>query len=98
MFGLDDTIAALGTGDAFLLVIAVAALLGLRHATDPDHLTAVSALIASGEERSGRTAGILGLSWGVGHATTLIALGLPVVLFDAYLPHAVEQLAEIAVG
>jgi high-affinity nickel permease len=98
MFGLDDRIAALGTGDAFLLVIAVATLLGLRHATDPDHLTAVSTLIASGEERSGRRAGILGLSWGAGHATTLIALGLPIVLFDDYLPHLVEQGAEVAIG
>jgi ABC-type nickel/cobalt efflux system permease component RcnA len=98
MFGLDDTIAALGTGDAFLLVIAVATLLGLRHATDPDHLTAVSTLIASGEERSGRRAGILGLSWGVGHATTLVALGLPIVLFDTQLPGGMEEGAEVAIG
>lgn len=98
MFGLDDKIAALGTGDAFLIIIAVATLLGLRHATDPDHLTAVSTLIASGEERSGRRAGILGLSWGLGHATTLVALGLPIVLFDRYLPAPVERAAEAAVG
>jgi ABC-type nickel/cobalt efflux system permease component RcnA len=98
MFGLDDKIAALGTGDAFLIVIAVATLLGLRHATDPDHLTAVSTLIASGEEQSGRRAGILGLSWGLGHATTLIAFGLPIVLFNGYLPEAVQRTAEVAVG
>jgi high-affinity nickel permease len=98
MFGLDDRIAALGTGDAFLLLIAIATLLGLRHATDPDHLTAVSTLIASGEERSGRRAGTLGLSWGLGHATTLIALGLPIVLFDSHLPPGVEEGAEVAIG
>jgi ABC-type nickel/cobalt efflux system permease component RcnA len=98
MFGLDDTIATLGTGDAFLLVIAVAALLGLRHATDPDHLTAVSTLIASGERQSARRAGVLGLSWGIGHATTLIALGLPIVLFNSYLPKPAQQAAEFAVG
>jgi high-affinity nickel permease len=98
MFGLDDTIASLGSGDAFLLVVAIAALLGLRHASDPDHLTAVSTLIASGEERSARRAGVLGLSWGIGHATTLIALGLPIVLFDAYLPERVQEAAEFAVG
>jgi ABC-type nickel/cobalt efflux system permease component RcnA len=98
MFGLDDTIAALGTGDAFLLVIAVATLLGLRHATDPDHLTAVSTLIASGDERGARRAGILGLSWGAGHATTLIALGLPIVLFDSYLPTGIERTAEVGIG
>ena len=98
MFGLDDKIAALSTGDAFLLVIAVAILLGLRHATDPDHLTAVSTLIASGDEQSGRRAGILGFSWGLGHATTLIAFGLPIVLFDSYLPEPVQRGAEVAIG
>ena len=46
MFGLDDHIAHLGAGEAFLLVAVVAVLLGLRHATDPDHLTAVSTLVA----------------------------------------------------
>ncbi len=98
MIGLDDKIAALGTGDAFLIVIAVATLLGLRHAADPDHLTAVSTLIASGEKQSGRRAGVLGLSWGLGHATTLIAFGLPIVLFNGYLPEAVQRTAEVAVG
>jgi ABC-type nickel/cobalt efflux system permease component RcnA len=98
MFGLDDRIATLGTGDAFLIVIAVATLLGLRHATDPDHLTAVSTLIASGEEQSGKRAGFLGLAWGLGHATTLVAFGLPIVLFDSYLPDPVQRGAELAVG
>ena len=51
MFGLDESIASLSTGDVFLVVAGVAVLLGLRHATDPDHLTAVSTLIA-GEKRS----------------------------------------------
>jgi high-affinity nickel permease len=98
MLGLDDKIAALGTGEAFLVVVAIAMLLGLRHATDPDHLTAVSALIASGEERSGKRAGMLGLSWGLGHATTLIVFGLPIVLFDQYLPAPAQSAAEAAVG
>jgi ABC-type nickel/cobalt efflux system permease component RcnA len=98
VFGLDDRIAALNSGEAMLIVIAVAILLGLRHATDPDHLTAVSTLIASGEEQSGRRAGLLGLSWGLGHATTLIAFGLPIVLFESYLPKPVQKSAETTVG
>ena len=100
MFGLDDRIAALGTGEALLIVIAVAVLLGLRHATDPDHLTAVSTLLA-GEREEGagaRRAGRLGLVWGAGHATTLFLFGLPIVLFDSYLPGAVQTAAEVAVG
>jgi hypothetical protein len=98
VFGLDERIAALGSGEAFLLVVAVAILLGLRHATDPDHLTAVGTLVAGDEHRSARRAGRLGLAWGAGHATTLFAFGVPIVLFRRYLPEAVQQVAELAVG
>jgi high-affinity nickel permease len=98
MLGLDDKIAALSTGEAFLIVVAIAILLGLRHATDPDHLTAVSTLVASEEDHGARRAGRLGLSWGLGHATTLFLFGLPIVLFDNYLPDVVQQGAEFAIG
>jgi high-affinity nickel permease len=76
----------------------VAVLLGLRHATDPDHLAAVTTLIASGQERSARAARRLGLAWGLGHATTLFAFGLPIVLFEAALPDRAQQGAETFVG
>src|SRR6185312_16351185 len=76
MFGLDDKIAGLGDGSAFVLLALVAMLLGLRHATDPDHLTAVSTL-AAGEEPDPRGAARLGLAWGLGHATSLFAFGVP---------------------
>jgi high-affinity nickel permease len=98
VFGLDESIAALSTGDVFLVVAGVAVLLGLRHATDPDHLTAVSTLIAGGENRSPRDAGRLGFVWGLGHATTLFVFGLPIVLFNSYLPEPVQRGAEAAVG
>jgi hypothetical protein len=98
MLGLDDKIAALGTGDAFLLVVLVAILLGLRHATDPDHLTAVTTLIASDDRHSTRSAARLGGAWGLGHATSLVAFGVPIVLFRSYLPAAVQEAAEVAVG
>jgi hypothetical protein len=97
MFGLDELIAGLGDGGAFVLVAVVATLLGLRHATDPDHLTAVSTLVA-GQGPDARQAARLGLAWGLGHATTLLAFGLPIVLFGAYLPDALQTAAETAVG
>jgi hypothetical protein len=78
--------------------LVIAALLGLRHATDPDHLTAVSTLVLSEERDGARRAGILGLAWGLGHATTIFALGLPVVLFGAHLPEGVRRAAEAAIG
>jgi high-affinity nickel permease len=97
MFGLDDQIANLGAGEAFFLVAIVAILLGLRHATDPDHLTAVSTLVA-GDRADTRKAGRLGLAWGLGHATTLFAFGLPIVLYRSYLPDAVQTAAETLIG
>lgn len=97
MFGLDDQIANLGAGEAFLVVAIVAILLGLRHATDPDHLTAVSTLVA-GDRADTRGAGRLGLAWGLGHATTLFAFGLPIVLYRSYLPETVQTAAEMVIG
>jgi hypothetical protein len=98
VFGLDDWIAHLSSGATLLAVAGVAVLLGLRHATDPDHLAAVTTLIASGRERTARLAACLGLSWGIGHAASLFAFGLPIVLCKAYLPEAVRQGAETTVG
>jgi hypothetical protein len=96
MFGLDEWIAGLGGNGP--MALAVALLLGLRHATDPDHLTAVSTLILSGERDGARRAGALGLAWGLGHAMTLLAFGLPVVLFRRFLPEGVMRGAEVAIG
>jgi len=98
VFGLDDRIASLSDGTTLLVVIVVSIALGLRHASDPDHLAAVTTLIASGKERAARRAGALGFTWGLGHATSLFAFGLPIVLYRAYLPEAVQRLAETAVG
>ena len=98
MLGLDDRIVALSDGSSLWIVVVVAVLLGLRHASDPDHLAAVTTLLACGKERAARCAGELGLAWGLGHALTLIAFGLPVVLLNRYLPERLQQAAETAVA
>ena len=98
MFGLDDWISSFSDGTTLLIVVVVAVLLGLRHATDPDHLAAVTALIAGKKEQGVRRALGLGSAWGAGHATSLFALGLPIVLFKSYLPEAVQEGAETLVG
>lgn len=98
MFGLDQLIAGLGHGAPPALVAAVAVLLGLRHAADPDHLVAVSTLVATENDRPTRRATVLGAAWGAGHACTLVLLGLPIVFFDAYLPAALQDAAELLVG
>jgi ABC-type nickel/cobalt efflux system permease component RcnA len=98
VLGLDDLIAGWGSDGGLVLALLVAVLLGLRHATDPDHLTAVSSVVLS-ERRGGRRgAGVLGVAWGAGHATTLLALGLPFVLWGDALPASVHQAAELAIG
>jgi ABC-type nickel/cobalt efflux system permease component RcnA len=98
VFGLDDRIAELSHGGGVGLALAVALLLGLRHATDPDHLTAVSTLVLSDARRGTRRAVALGLAWGGGHAVALIAVGVPLVLFDHLLPAPVQTGAEVAIA
>lgn len=98
MFGLDNSIASLGTGQAFAVIAIVAILLGLRHATDPDHLTAVTTLIAGDHAHASGAARRLGFVWGLGHATSLFAFGVPIVIAHSYLPEPVQQGAEAAVG
>jgi ABC-type nickel/cobalt efflux system permease component RcnA len=84
------------------LVLVVGLLLGLRHAADPDHLAAVTTLLASERSGDGRRrlmeAGLTGLSWGLGHGSTLVLVGLPLVLLGHYLPEVAVQTAEVAVG
>jgi ABC-type nickel/cobalt efflux system permease component RcnA len=81
------------------VILLVSLLLGLRHASDPDHLAAVTTLIASEEERHQvRKAGIMGFLWGLGHGTTLVLIGLPLVLLNQYLPEIVGKIAEVAIG
>src|SRR5215210_5146990 len=80
------------------VVLLISLLLGLRHASDPDHLAAVTTLIASEEPEAVRKATFMGLSWGLGHGTTLILLGLPLVLLGQYLPERIQQSAEVAIG
>jgi cytochrome c biogenesis protein CcdA len=94
MTSLDNAIAGLANGSV-LVALGVALLLGLRHATDPDHLTAVSTLVMS-ERR--RRAALLGLAWGAGHACTLLLVGLPAVLLGSHLPEPLQKALEFAVG
>jgi high-affinity nickel permease len=94
MFGLDHWLVHFSDGTTLLFVLVIAVLLGLRHATDPDHLAAVTTLVTNG--RGGATR--LGLTWGLGHASSLMLFGVPIVLWKAYLPRRVEQSAEVTIG
>jgi ABC-type nickel/cobalt efflux system permease component RcnA len=78
------------------LLLLTAFLLGVRHALDPDHLVAVSTLVA--EERRLWPAARLGLWWGAGHLLPIGALGLPLVALRLQLPEAWEQGVDLGVG
>ena len=98
MFGIDEKLVSFSNGATFAIVLGVAVLLGLRHASDPDHLAAVTTLIATKREDAARRAARLGFTWGLGHATSLFAFGLPVILYRAYLPAPMQRAAETTVG
>lgn len=69
---------------------------GARHAFEPDHLAAVSTLVA--EQPRPRQAALLGALWGLGHTAALIAVGLVLVLARAELAPAVERGFELVVA
>jgi high-affinity nickel permease len=98
MFGLDDWIAGFSDGASVAIVLLVGVLLGLRHATDPDHIAAMTTLVASGRERAVRSAASLGAWWGIGHGVTLVAFGVPILLAERFVPDRVQQGAETAVA
>lgn len=94
---MDESLTRLFEGAPLLVALGVALLLGLRHASDPDHLVAVTSLIAS-RDGDQRDATRLGAFWGVGHAAVLLAIGLPLIFFKSGLPAWLEAGAEKAVG
>ena len=77
-------------------VLAIGFVLGLRHATEADHLAAVSTIVS--ERKSLFTASIVGGLWGVGHTISLFAVGLLVVFLKLQISTAVEAKLEAGVG
>jgi hypothetical protein len=94
---LDSLITGLFDGAPLLVALGVAFLLGLRHASDPDHLVAVTSLVAA-EGGDTKKAARLGAWWGVGHATALVVIGVPLIAFKTSLPQGLEAGAEKAIG
>ena len=94
---LDAWLTGLLAGAPLVVALAVAFMLGLRHASDPDHLVAVTSLVA-GDDGDVRAAARLGAWWGLGHAGTLLAVGLPLIALKGELPAWLKSGAETAVG
>lgn len=90
-------LAELPTG-AGLPALLLALLLGIRHATDPDHVVALAALAGDPKQGAGAGATLLGLAWGVGHGLSCFALGVAFLWLGTHLPEGARLAAELAVG
>ena len=78
---------------------ALGSLLGMRHALEPDHLTAVSTLVTTAPDHRGRyRAAMLGAFWGLGHTLSLVLVGAVLVVLRAEMPARVSDLFELFVA
>src|SRR5882672_9573902 len=68
----------------FLSILAVGFFLGVRHATDPDHVIAVTTIVSN--QRNRMRAALIGAFWGVGHTLTILVVGAGIILFNLNIP------------
>ncbi len=94
---LDEWLTGLIDGAPLIVALGIAFVLGLRHASDPDHLVAVTSLVAA-DGGDTRRATRLGAWWGLGHAGALIVIGIPLIVFKTQLPASLESAAEKTIG
>ena len=79
-----------------LSIIALGFFLGMRHATDPDHVIAVSTIVS--RHRSMKHAAVIGGLWGVGHTLTILLVGSGIILFGWVIPTRIGLSMEFSVG
>jgi len=71
-------------------------LLGMRHATDPDHVIAVSTIVV--RQRSAWSAALIGSLWGIGHTVTITVVGALIIVFDVVIPPRLGLAMEFSVA
>ena len=81
---------------SLIAILGFGFLLGMRHATDPDHVIAVSTIVS--RERSIFKAGLIGILWGVGHTVTILIVGAAIILFGIAIPARLGLTMEFSVG
>jgi hypothetical protein len=79
-----------------LSVLAIGFILGLKHATEADHVTAVATLVTGQQSLSKIVR--QGIAWGLGHSLTLLSIGVLVLGLGHTLPSWLAQALECAVG
>jgi len=81
---------------ALLSILALGFFLGMRHATDPDHVIAVTTIVTN--HRSSIRAALVGAFWGLGHTITIFVVGAGIILFNLVIPTRVGLSMELSVG
>jgi ABC-type nickel/cobalt efflux system permease component RcnA len=81
---------------SFLSIIAIGFFLGMRHATDPDHVIAVTTIVS--RQNKIRRAALTGIFWGVGHTLTIFVVGTAIILFGVVIPARIGLSMELSVA
>lgn len=81
---------------SFLAILLLGFLLGMRHATDPDHVVAVTTIVS--KQPGIAKAGLIGVLWGLGHTFTIFVVGTMIILFKVTIPPRVGLSMELAVA
>jgi hypothetical protein len=79
-----------------LAILIIGFVLGMRHATDPDHVIAVSTIVS--RERSIARAARIGILWGCGHTITIVVVGAAIIVFGLAIPARIGLTMEFSVG
>ncbi|HJW69678.1 MAG TPA: high-affinity nickel-transport family protein [Candidatus Binatia bacterium] len=79
-----------------LSIVFLGFFLGMRHATDPDHVIAVSTIVS--RERSVAAAALIGVVWGIGHTMTILLVGGAIILFGIVIPPRMGLAMELSVA
>jgi ABC-type nickel/cobalt efflux system permease component RcnA len=77
-------------------VLAFGLILGFKHATEADHVVAVSSIVS--EHRKILKVALIGGLWGLGHTLTLVAVGMVVLMLGVAIPERISQYLEFGVG
>lgn len=81
---------------SLITIVALGFFLGMRHATDADHVVAVTTIVS--RERSVRSAALIGVLWGLGHTLTIFIVGSILILFGVVIPPRLGLTMELSVG
>ena len=77
-------------------ILALGFFLGMRHATDSDHVIAVTTIVS--QQRKVGSAALIGIFWGIGHSITLLIVGAAIILFGVVVPERLGMSLEFCVA